>query len=45
MTIPTDMLAHNRKVIEDFRANGGPNPAGRCCSRQRGPDRGTALRP
>ncbi len=23
MTIPSDMKAHNRKVIEDFRANGG----------------------
>jgi deazaflavin-dependent oxidoreductase (nitroreductase family) len=23
MTMPTDMLAHNRKLIEDFRANGG----------------------
>jgi deazaflavin-dependent oxidoreductase (nitroreductase family) len=26
VTVPTDMLAHNRKVIEDFRTNGGVEP-------------------
>ena len=26
MTIPEDMLAHNRQVIADFRANGGVEP-------------------
>jgi deazaflavin-dependent oxidoreductase (nitroreductase family) len=26
MTLPEDMLAHNRQVIADFRANGGVEP-------------------
>jgi deazaflavin-dependent oxidoreductase (nitroreductase family) len=26
MTLPDDMLAHNRQVIADFRANGGVEP-------------------
>jgi len=26
MNLPQDMLAHNRKVIADFRANGGVEP-------------------
>jgi deazaflavin-dependent oxidoreductase (nitroreductase family) len=26
MTMPDDMKAHNRKVIEEFRANGGAEP-------------------
>jgi deazaflavin-dependent oxidoreductase (nitroreductase family) len=26
MTLPQDMLAHNRQVIADFRANGGVEP-------------------
>src|SRR5262249_11756479 len=26
MTLPEDMLAHNRQVIADFRANGGGEP-------------------
>ena len=29
MTLPDDMLAHNRQVIEEFRANGGPVPSDR----------------
>jgi len=29
MTLPADMKAHNRKVIEEFRANGGRAPEGR----------------
>ena len=29
MTIPGDMKAHNRQLIEQFRANGGTAPEGR----------------
>jgi len=45
MTMPTDMLAHNRKLIEEFRADGGASmkdrplllltTLGRCTGRPR----------